>query len=128
MVAALQAITGCTVSCPGNSASHRVALFDTSQDDVFPLLVGSLLLKYNASEARVVATRWFQAAREYLPSLAQSNPLPPTDLNVAIANSMFANMMQAVSRQAIGYQCTEEHPRAVSKLSWRSVMQDKGTS
>ena len=61
-------------------------------------LAGSLLLKYNASEARVVAARWFQAAREALPALAQSNPLPPVDINVAIANSLFANMTEAVSR------------------------------
>ena len=62
------------------------------------MLTGSLLLKYNASEARVVAARWFQVAREYLPALAQSNPLPPVDINVAIANSLFANMTEAVSR------------------------------
>ena len=46
----------------------------------------------------MVAARWFQAAREYLPALAQENPLPPVDINVAIANSLFANMTEAVSR------------------------------
>ena len=59
---------------------------------------GALLLKYNASEARVVAAQWFQAARDYLPSAAAGNPLPPVDINVAIANSAFANMTQAVSQ------------------------------
>ena len=49
----------------------------------------------------MVAARWFQAAREYLPSLAQSNPLPPLDINVAIANSLFANMTRAVSWQSM---------------------------
>jgi hypothetical protein len=45
----------------------------------------------------VVAAQWFEAARQYLPSLAQNNPLPPVDFNVAIANSFFANMTEAVS-------------------------------
>ena len=56
--------------------------------------------------------QWFQAARDYLPSLAESNPLPPTDINVAIANSLFANMTRAVSQQcsripAMHVECTE---------------------
>ena len=45
----------------------------------------------------MVAAQWFEAARQYLPSLAQNNPLPPVDINVAIANSYFANMTEAVS-------------------------------
>ena len=61
------------------------------------LHAGSLLLKYNASEARMVAAQWFEAARQYLPSLAENNPLPPVDINVAIANSFFANVTEAVS-------------------------------
>jgi hypothetical protein len=51
----------------------------------------------------VVAAQWFSAARQYLPSLAQDNPLPPVDINVAIANSFFANMTEAVSLLSIAY-------------------------
>ena len=40
----------------------------------------------------MVAAQWFQAARDYLPSVAERDLLPPIDINVAIANSVFANM------------------------------------
>ena len=45
----------------------------------------------------MVAAQWFQAARDYLPSVAERDLLPPIDINVAIANSVFANMTEAVS-------------------------------
>ena len=59
----------------------------------------------------MVAANWFQAAREYLPSLAQNNPLPPVDINVAIANSAFSNMTQAVGRQPLSGRCIVEYCR-----------------